>query len=58
MTSLDHHTLMHLKLERWNQGRPLRAFEIEREIAALRAPKPVRPRRKFQLSPFWRRATA
>lgn len=58
MPSRDHHTMMTLQLERWNTGRPLRAYEIECEMARLRQPKPVRRKWVFRLSPFWRRSEA
>ncbi len=58
MTFYDNHVLMTLKLDRWSQDHSLRAYEIERELAAQRAPQPVRRRRKFLLAPFWRRSVA
>lgn len=36
MPNLDNHVMMTLKLGRWSQDHTLRAFEIEREIAAAR----------------------
>ncbi len=58
MPSRDHQILMALQLDRWSQGRPLRAHEIERELAAKKSPRIVRRWRKFLLSPFWRRTQA
>ncbi len=50
MPSRDHHVLMTLKLDRWAQDHKLRAFEIERELMALRQPCPPKNRaRKFSL---------
>ncbi len=36
MPCLDNHVMMTLKLGQWSQDHALRAFEIEREIAATR----------------------
>lgn len=46
MPYLDNHVLMTLKLDRWSQDHALRGFEIERELAAARGCKAVRPRKR------------
>lgn len=58
MPSLDHHVLMSLQLDRWSPDYPLRHYDIERELAEQQTLRPVKPRRKFRLSPFWRRIEA
>ncbi len=51
MPSLDNHVLMHLKLERWSQDHKLRAYEIERELAADRhRTQPARRKRSRRIS--------
>ncbi|MCG7520686.1 hypothetical protein [Ruegeria sp. Ofav3-42] len=45
MPSRDNHVMMTLQLDRWAQDHTLRAFELEREILAARAHKPV-PRKR------------
>ncbi|MCL6282325.1 hypothetical protein M3P21_02190 [Ruegeria sp. 2012CJ41-6] len=56
MSSDDHKIMMHLKLGRWSDQRPLRNYELEREWlerkkgSDYKIAKPTRKR-----LPFWRR---
>lgn len=45
MPSRDNHVMMTLKLDRWAQDHTLRAYEIEREIAATRTRRHIPARR-------------
>lgn len=50
MPSRDNHVMMTLQLGRWSQDHTLRAFEIEREIAAARQRKTHHRKRNRRFS--------
>ncbi|WP_171101288.1 hypothetical protein [Ruegeria sp. HKCCD7255] len=51
MPSRDNHVMMTLKLDRWAQDHTLRAYEVERELAAARQRLSHRPQqRRWRLS--------